>query len=52
VSISVTRNENGPVFAQRSYHVETPETLELGAHVIQVNATDRDGVCNYTSYGL
>ena len=44
VTISVTRNENGPIFGRSAYNVAVPESLELGAFVIQVNASDMDGV--------
>ena len=44
VTIAVTRNENSPTFSQRSYSIQATESLALGAFVIQVNATDRDGV--------
>ena len=47
VSISVTRNENGPVFAKRTYRVDATESMELGARIVQVNATDKDGVRSF-----
>ena len=44
VTISVTRNENGPIFGRSTYSEAVPESLELGAFVVEVNATDMDGV--------
>ena len=49
VTIVVTRNENGPTFTQSNYAVQGPETVELGAFVAQVNATDLDGVSHIPS---
>ncbi|WAQ95445.1 FAT4-like protein [Mya arenaria] len=45
VSISVTRNENGPEFLQSPYRVTINETISLGSCIITVSAEDNDGVC-------
>ncbi|XP_046579033.1 protocadherin Fat 4-like [Haliotis rubra] len=42
VNISVTRNENPPVFSTEIYQVTIPETLSLGSSVQQLTATDAD----------
>ena len=44
VSISVSRNENGPSFSHSTYKVVGPENVRLGVTVATVNATDKDGV--------
>ena len=44
VQISVTRNENPPVFDQQLYQANISETTSIGVSVVRVNATDRDGV--------
>ncbi|KAK3089813.1 hypothetical protein FSP39_006721 [Pinctada imbricata] len=49
VNITVTRNENPPVFSRQIYEVTIPETSALGASVVQLTATDADAfdVINY-----
>lgn len=44
VNITVSRNENGPVFVQSVYSTDAMESMSLGAIVIVVNATDLDNV--------
>ncbi|RUS85645.1 hypothetical protein EGW08_006591, partial [Elysia chlorotica] len=42
VVITVTRNENAPLFAPDLYARTVPETLALGSSVVQLTASDRD----------
>lgn len=42
VNITVQRNVNGPQFTEASYYRVVPETLQLGASVVQLSATDND----------
>lgn len=44
VSINVIKNPSGPVFTLPAYEVTIPETQSLGSTVVNVTATDRDGV--------
>ena len=44
VPITVSRNENGPVFNPTSYTAKANESMALGTIVTQVTATDSDGV--------
>ena len=48
-NITVLRNENGPRFnVQDPYFVEIPDDSQYGRVVVQLNATDDDGVSSYT----
>ncbi|CAG7716939.1 unnamed protein product, partial [Allacma fusca] len=46
-------NDNSPVFSQKEYRVELPESAPIGTRVVQVHAVDRDSGNNgrvvYTS---
>lgn len=44
VPIQVTRNENAPIFATADYNVNLAENHRLGSSVVQVSASDDDGV--------
>ena len=44
VNITVTRNENVPVFSTNNYVTNIPETMALGSSVIQLTATDQDAL--------
>jgi hypothetical protein len=44
VNITVTRNENAPVFSRTIYEVTIPETSVLGSNVVQLTATDQDSL--------
>ncbi|KAJ8318063.1 hypothetical protein KUTeg_003154 [Tegillarca granosa] len=43
VTISVTRNENAPIFSLPSYERTISDTFALGRVLVDVNATDADG---------
>ena len=55
VTISVSRNENAPIFAQTIYTVDNAETewinWQLGQVIQQVTATDEDGVSSFDKLG-
>ena len=44
VNITVTRNENVPVFSTNNYVTNIAETMALGSSVIQLTATDQDAL--------
>lgn len=44
VNITVTRNENGPVFTSSFYEQTIVDTTPVGNSVLQVTASDRDQV--------
>lgn len=44
VNITVTRNENGPVFTSSIYEQTIVDTTPVGNSVLQVTASDRDQV--------
>lgn len=44
VSINVIKNPSGPIFTLPAYEVTIPETQSLGSTVVNVTATDQDGV--------
>lgn len=46
VNITVTRNENAPVFTQNIYEVTIAETSVLGSNVVQLTASDQDTLVN------
>ena len=50
VSILVQRNANSPKFGRDQYRVTVTEKHTLGEPVIQVNATDKDGVSGDCSW--
>lgn len=52
VNITVTRNENQPVFSQNIYEVTIPETSALGSNVVQLTATDADTQVSSTAVKL
>ena len=48
VRVTVTRNENQPIFDRTNYEVTIPETQPLGVNITQVKATDADQVRRLT----
>lgn len=44
VNIGVSRNENPPVFGQNPYRITINETVGVGTCILDVDATDADGV--------
>ena len=48
VSISVTRNEYGPVFEYSSYNLTISDTTQIGSQLHILEATDQDGVSKNT----
>ena len=44
VNIGVSRNENSPLFGQNPYRVTINETVGVGTCILDVDATDADGV--------
>lgn len=47
LTINVNRNPNGPIFSPTTYNREIKANFELGGVVIQLTASDPDGVINY-----
>ena len=45
--ISVRRNSNGPILSSNVYRKTISEDTQLGASVLQILATDQDGVSLY-----
>lgn len=45
VTLSISRNENVPIFSPPTYRVTISETAIIGSSVIRVTASDNDGVC-------
>ena len=48
VDITVSRNENSPVFSAAVYRVTINETTNVGETILSVLATDADGVRSKT----
>ena len=46
VLISVTRNPNSPRFGRNTYSTRITENFPVGDQVLQLTATDKDGVSN------
>lgn len=46
IPITVTRNDNGPIFAPPSVVTSVDDDKNLGYKVIKLNATDGDDVSN------
>lgn len=44
VLITVTRNENEPIFLEEPYQVALPESTIVGTSVYRITANDADGV--------
>jgi hypothetical protein len=44
VTVNVIRNRNGPVFSGSVYETTIDESTSVGSSIIQVQATDGDGV--------
>lgn len=44
VTVNVIRNRNGPVFSGNSYVTTIDESISVGTSILQVQATDADGV--------
>ena len=47
VTVNVIRNRNGPVFSGNSYETTVDESISTGTSILQVQATDADGVSTF-----
>lgn len=50
VTVNVIRNRNGPVFSGNSYVTTIDESISVGTSILQVQATDADGVSKRINY--